>query len=267
MKTIKLGMNGACGRMGMRILGLANEDNGFVITHALEHENHPLLGKDIGEVVGFGDIGVKVSNTMDADNIDVLIDFSSPVATTQRVKECAANGIGVVIGTTGLDESQKNMITEESKKTACLLAPNMSIGVNLLFDLIAQVSKTLGKETDIEIIETHHKLKKDAPSGTALKMAETVCENAGLSMKENVIYGRQGQVGERKKNEVGVHAVRLGDTIGIHRIVFDGTDECIEITHDAHSRDAFASGALKAAKFIAQCDPGFYSMADVLKNR
>lgn len=262
---MKLGVNGACGRMGIRIMTLAYNDNNVELTQAIESSKNSLIGKDIGHLIGCDELGIKVSDKIIPGNIDVLIDFSSPAATVQRVKECSEKGIGIVIGTTGLDENQKNEIILASKKIPCLLAPNMSIGVNLLFDIVSQVARALGNEPDIEIIETHHKFKKDAPSGTALRIAEKVCESTDREMDKNVVYGRYGQVGERKENEIGIHAIRSGDTIGIHKVIFDCRDECIEITHDAHSRDAFASGAIKAAKFIAASLPGYYSMADVLK--
>lgn len=262
---IKLGVNGACGRMGLRIMALATNDSNVKLTQAIGSKNSPDLDKDIGSLIGVEPYGVKVSNKMSADNIDVLIDFSSPAATMARVKECSNNGIGIVIGTTGFSDEQKGEIVEASKKIPCLFAPNMSVGVNLLLDIVSQITKTIGSESDIEIIETHHKFKKDAPSGTALKIAEKICESSDRDMKSDVIYGRQGQTGERKKNEIGIHAVRTANTIGIHRVVFDGSEECIEITHDAHSRDTFASGSIKAAKFVASSSPGFYSMSDVLR--
>lgn len=263
---IRLGVNGACGRMGLRIISLANKDNDFTLTQAIENEKHPSLGKDIGPLVGSEELGIKITNNMISEkNIDVLIDFSSPSATIQRINECCDNGIGIVIGTTGLNEEHKKEVMEVAKKIPCLIAPNMSVGVNLLFDIVAQIANTLGNESDIEIIETHHRFKKDAPSGTALKIAERICETTGRKMEDDVIYGRHGQVGERGKNQICIHAVRSGNTIGIHKVIFDSSDECIEITHDAHSRDTFASGALKAAKFIAGSSPGLYSMRDVLK--
>lgn len=264
-EMVKLGVNGACGRMGLRIMSLATDDNNITLSQAIESDNNPNLGKDVGVLLNTDDIGVKVSNKLDPDNIDVLIDFSAPVVTVERAKECGENGIGIVIGTTGLSEEQKEELIKASKKTACLLAPNMSVGVNLLFDIVSQVTKAIGDECEIEVIETHHKFKKDAPSGTALKIVEKICDSSERTMDNDVIYGRCGQTGERKKNQIGVHAVRLRDTIGVHKVIFDGRDECIEITHDAHSRDAFASGAITAAKFIANSKPGFYSMSDVLK--
>lgn len=265
---IKLGVNGACGRMGLRIISLAIKDNDFTLTQAIENKKHPFFGNDIGPLAGCEGLGVKITDKMTAgNNIDVLIDFSSPAATIQRINECLDNGTGIVIGTTGLNEEQKKEVTLAAKKIPCLIAPNMSVGVNLLFDIVAQVADVLGNESDIEIIETHHRFKKDAPSGTALKIAERICETMGKKMEDDVVYGRYGQTGERKKNQIGIHAVRLADTIGIHKVIFDSSEECIEITHNAHSRDAFASGALKAAKFIAGRPPGLYSMRDVLTNR
>ena len=265
---VKLGVNGACGRMGLRIMALACKDNDISLTHAMEHDKHSSFGKDIGSLIGCKELGIKITDKLpEKNNLDVLIDFSSPSATIQRVKECSDNGIGIVIGTTGLSEEQKTEVASAAKKIPCLMAPNMSVGVNLLFDIVAQVANTLGNEFDVEIIETHHRLKKDAPSGTALRIAERICETTNRKMKDDVIYGRHGQVGERKKKQIGIHAVRSGDTVGIHKVIFDSSDECIEITHNAHSRDTFASGALRAAKFIAGRPPGLYNMDDVLKEK
>ena len=251
--------------MGLRIIALANDDNEIAVAQTIESANHPSIGKDIGLLIGRNESGIKVTDKIKPGSLDVLIDFSSPMAAIQRVKECSEMGIGIVIGTTGLNDKQKNEITSASKKIPCLLSPNMSIGVNLLLDIVAQLTKTIGNECDIEIIETHHKFKKDAPSGTALRIAEKICETSGRKMENDVIYGRYGQTGERKKNQICIHAVRSGDVIGVHKVIFDGKDECIEITHDAHSRDAFASGAIKAAKFIAGRPAGLYSISDVLK--
>lgn len=263
---IRLGVNGICGRMGMRISELAIKDKDFVLTQAIENENHPSLGKDVGPMIGSEELGIKITDKIIPENkIDVLIDFSSPIATIQRINECCNNNIGIVIGTTGLSDEQKKDVNSAAEKIPCLIAPNMSVGVNLLFDLVSQVAAALGDESDIEIIETHHRFKKDAPSGTALRIAERICEATGRKMEDDVVYGRYGQVGERKKNEIGVHAVRSGDTVGIHKVIFDSSGECIEITHDAHSRDTFASGSLRAAKFIAGRSPGLYSINDVLK--
>ncbi len=262
---IKLGVSGACGRMGLRIITLANKGTDFTLTHAIEHENHPDIGKDIGLLTENREIGVKITSKItDGDDIDVLIDFSSPTATMERIRECSKSNAGIVIGTTGLNNDQTLEVTAAGKTIPCLIAPNMSVGVNLIFDIVVRVAKALGNEYDIEIVETHHKLKKDAPSGTALRIAERICETTGKSMDKDVIYGRHGQVGERKEGEIGVHAVRLSDVVGIHKVIFDSSGDCIEITHDAHSRDTFASGALKAAKFIANRTPGMYNMKDVL---
>lgn len=265
---INLGVNGACGRMGLRIITLACRDSDFKLTQAIENKDNPFIGKDIGTLIGTEGLGVKVTDKIaEEKNTDVLIDFSSPAATIERVNECCKIGVGIVIGTTGLNDEQKNSITLASKTIPCLIAPNMSVGVNLLFDIVSQVADVLRDGYDIEIIETHHNFKKDAPSGTALRIAEKICETTGQKMDKDVIYGRYGQVGERKKNQIGIHAVRLGDTVGIHKVVFDSSEECIEIIHDAHSRDTFASGALKAAKFIAKRSPGLYSIKDVLKSK
>lgn len=260
---IKIGVNGACGRMGARIIALALRDKDFSVTQAIEREGHPDLGKDIGLLTGCQELGVKITDSING-KVDVLIDFSSPLSTIKRLNECAERGIAIVIGTTGFNDEQKEKLTLAAKKIPCLFSPNMSVGVNLLFDIISQVARILGKEADIEIIETHHRFKKDAPSGTALKIAEKICEATGIKMDKDVVYGRYGEVGERKQNQIAIHAVRLGNVVGIHKVIFDSQEEQLEITHNAHSRDTFASGALKAARFIAGCPPGLYTMSDVL---
>lgn len=262
---IKIGVNGACGRMGSRIIALASKDKDFSVAQAIEREGHPDLGKDIGLLTGCQELGVKVTDRINGKvKVDVLIDFSSPLSAVKRLMECAERGIGIVVGTTGLDEEQKEKIIMAAKKIPCLFSPNMSVGVNLLFDIISHVARILGKGADIEIIETHHRFKKDAPSGTALKIAEKICEATGIKIDKDVVYGRYGEVGERKPNQIAIHAVRLGNVVGIHKVIFDCQDEQLEITHNAHSRDTFASGALRAARFIAGCPPGLYSMSDVL---
>lgn len=265
---ITVGVNGACGRMGLRIINLAVKEDDLELTQVIEHSNHPALGDDFGAMIGIADLHAKVADSLiQGEKLDVLIDFSSASATMQRVKECRENGTGIVIGTTGLSSAETNEVELAARDIPCLMAPNMSVGVNLLFDVVEQVARALGNEPDVEIVETHHRFKKDAPSGTALRIAERICGVTDRDMGNDAVYGRHGQVGERKKNEIGIHAVRSGNTIGIHKVIFDCDDECIEITHSAHSRDAFASGSLKAARFVAGQKPGLYSMDDVLKGR
>lgn len=260
---LKIAVNGACGRMGARVAALVLEDPQLKLTAALERNGHPLLDKDIGAIAGCGETNVKVTSTLNADT-DVLIDFSSPESTLAIAEVCAIKKVAIVTGTTGLNPQQLEKIKYFSRQIPCLVSPNMSVGVNVLFSLAAQMAQILGSEFDIEIIETHHRFKKDAPSGTALRLAEKICEATGRNTEKDVVHGRQGMTGERPANQIGMHAIRSGDVIGDHTVVFGSLGERIEITHKAHTRDTFVRGAIRAAKFVAQKSPGMYSMADVL---
>jgi len=212
---------------------------------------------------GKGELGVQVTDRL-TPPADVLIDFSAPESTVQRVCECAEHGIALVVGTTGLTAEQQEELEAAAQRVPCMTAPNMSIGANLLFDLAAQVAKALGDEYDAEVVEIHHRFKKDSPSGTAMRIVSRIAEATGRSVDESAVYGREGQVGERTKSEIGVHAVRAGDVVGDHMVIFGTLGERIELVHRAHTRDAFAQGALRAAKFVAGRPAGMYSMRDVL---
>lgn len=261
---IEIAINGACGRMGSRIAALVFEDSELKLVAALERPGHQSLGKDVGLVAGCGDTGIIITTAFNA-HADVLIDFSSPESAIAIGEICAKKNVAVVVGATGLNPQQHEKMQHFSRLIPCLVSPNMSVGVNVLFNLVAQVAKMVGKEFDIEIIETHHRFKKDSPSGTALRLAEKVCEAMGRKMDEDVVYGRSGITGERPLNEIGIHAVRSGDVIGDHMVIFGSLGERIEITHRAHTRDTFVRGAIRAAKFIAKKPPGMYSMSDVLQ--
>lgn len=261
---IEIAINGACGRMGSRIAALAFEDSELKLVAALERPGHQSLGKDVGLVAGCGDTGIIITTAFNA-HADVLIDFSSPESAIAIGEICAKKNVAFVVGATGLNPQQHEKMQHFSRLIPCLVSPNMSVGVNVLFNLVAQVAKMVGKEFDIEIIETHHRFKKDSPSGTALRLAEKVCEATGRKMDEDVVYGRSGITGERPLNEIGIHAVRSGDVIGDHTVIFGSLGERIEITHRAHTRDTFVRGAIRAAKFIAKKPPGMYSMSDVLQ--
>jgi 4-hydroxy-tetrahydrodipicolinate reductase len=262
---IKVAVNGACGRMGSRIASLVFEDPELELVAALEKQGHRSLGKDVGSVAGCGETGVKISTALNAD-ADVLIDFSSPESAVAIAEVCAKKNIALIVGTTGLNSQQYEAIRHFARGIPCLVSPNMSIGVNVMFDIVAQVSKMMGREFDVEIIETHHRFKKDAPSGTALRLAEKICEATDRKMDKDVVYGRSGITGERPPNQIGIHAVRSGDVIGEHTVVFGSLGERLEITHKAHTRDTFVRGTIRAAKFIAKKPPGMYSMSDVLQS-
>ncbi|HHT9119743.1 MAG TPA: 4-hydroxy-tetrahydrodipicolinate reductase [Candidatus Hypogeohydataceae bacterium YC41] len=260
---IRVAVNGVCGRMGSRVASLVSKDKDLKLVAALEKQGHPLLGKDVGSLVGEGELGVKVSDNLNV-KADVLIDFSEPDSSVAKASLCASQGIALVVGTTGHTEEQLSRLKESSKYIPCLISPNMSLGVNLLFQIAAQVAKVLGEGYDIEIVEVHHRFKKDAPSGTALKLAQEICKATGRELNEVAVYGRQGMTGERPRNQIGLHALRVGDTVGGHKVIFGTLGETIELVHSAHSRDTFASGAIRAAKFLVGKPPGLYEMRQVI---
>jgi 4-hydroxy-tetrahydrodipicolinate reductase len=259
-------VTGAVGRMGSRIISLSKEYPGVQLAGALERKGSDGIGKDIGTLLGMGELRVMLSDSL--DNIieagDVVIDFTAPAATLQNVKIAAGKGKAVVIGTTGLSGSEVEAIRQMSHEIPVVLAPNMSVGVNLLLKVLGDVARVLGDDYDIEIIEAHHRLKKDAPSGTALKMAQVIAEAVQRNLDEVAVYARKGIIGQRSKNEIGIQTVRAGDIVGEHTVLFGGMGERIEITHKVSSRDTFARGALKAALWVTGRKPGLYDMQDVL---
>ncbi len=257
---------GAAGRMGKRIIEAINNTEGIQLVGAFERGDHPDVGKDAGIVAGVGRLGVEIKDSVSdlLDKGDVLIDFTVPEATYKHVKLVAEKGLSIVIGTTGFSDELLNEIREHAKKVRCVLSPNMSIGVNVMFKVVEELSKILGEEYDIEIVELHHRFKKDAPSGTALKIAQIIAKARGLNLEQTGVYGRRGIVGERSRSELGIHAVRAGDITGEHIVIFGGMGERIEFVHKAHSRDCFARGAVRAAMWVVDQPPGLYDMQDVL---
>lgn len=261
MKT-HIAINGACGRMGQRLVALAKEDSHLAVVAAVDSAKNPLCGKDAGEVAGIGTIGVPITGEL-ALNVrpDCLIDFSAPVGTMAILPVCVARKIPLVVATTGHTEAQKAEIEAAAHETAILFAPNMSLVVNLLFKLVRLTTEALnGKGFDAEIIERHHRYKVDSPSGTAMHFANIIREVQGGKF----VHGREGIVGERTADEIGIHAVRGGDNVGEHTIVFTTLGETLELVHKGHSRDSYTRGALLAAKFLATKTAGRYTMADVL---
>ncbi|MFZ5996201.1 MAG: 4-hydroxy-tetrahydrodipicolinate reductase [Nitrospirota bacterium] len=263
---VKIIVTGATGRMGSRITALSKEYQGLKLTGALERKGHADVGKDIGPLVGIGETSVKLTDELATviDAADVIIDFTSTGATMNHVKLAAERKKAVVIGTTGLSKDDIETISGFAKAVPIVLAPNMSVGVNLLLKVLQDVARVLGDDYDIEIVEAHHRLKKDAPSGTALKMAQVIADAVNRNLDEVAVYARKGMIGERTKKEIGIQTVRAGDIVGEHTVLFGGLGERIEITHKASSRDTFARGALKAALWIANKTPGLYDMQDVL---
>ncbi len=259
-------VTGATGRMGGRIIALLKEYSDLQLAGALEKKGSKDIGRDIGLLLGAGEIKVQLSDVLEniiADG-DIVIDFTVPVATMQHAKIAAENGKAMVIGTTGFSKDEIEVLRELSAGIPVVLAPNMSVGVNLLFKVLKDVAIVLGDDYDIEIIEAHHRMKKDAPSGTALKMAEVIADAVKRNLDEVGVYARKGIIGERTKKEIGIQTIRAGDIVGEHTVLFGGLGERIEITHKASSRDTFARGALKAARWVADRRPGLYDMQDVL---
>jgi 4-hydroxy-tetrahydrodipicolinate reductase len=261
---LRIGINGAAGRMGRRLVALINEADDMELAAALEREGHPDLGSDAGEVAGVGPLNVTLTSALDAKP-DVLIDFTVADSTLfERARACAEAGVAMVVGTTGMTDEQVEELREATAGIACVFAPNMSVGVNVLAKLVRAAAQALGDDFDIEIIEAHHRFKKDAPSGTALKLAKAAAEGVERDLNEVGVYGRQGMVGERTQKEIGIHAVRAGDIVGEHTVLFGALGERIELKHSAQSRDTFVRGALRAARFVVGKAPGLYSMEDVL---
>ena len=258
----KIAITGAAGRMGRRIAALAIESEQFDIVAALEATGHPEMGKDIGELAGVGAFGVTLTDEL-ADTPDVMIDFSLPEGTMHFVPICRKAHTAMVIGTTGLTASQLAEIADAASEIAIVHAANMSVGINVLLKIVAEVAQALGEDYDIEVCETHHRFKRDAPSGTAIALARSICAATGKDYGSAAVLGRGGQ-GLRNPGEIGMHALRVGDTVGEHAVHFGNLGETITIGHSAHTRDTFVRGALRAAQWLAGKDPGLYDMQDVL---
>lgn len=263
---IKIGVAGAAGKMGSRITALSKEYEGLHLMGAFERKNHNDIGKDIGILTGIGETGIKLSTGIEEiiDRVDLIIDFTSIESTRENLKIASAKKKAMVIGTTGFSKEDLKEIETLTKTIPCVLASNMSLGVNLLLRVLHDIAKVLGDDYDIEIVEAHHRLKKDAPSGTALKMAQVIAEAVNRRLDEVAVYARKGIIGQRTKKEIGIQTVRAGDIVGEHTVLFGGLGERIEITHKASSRDTFARGALKAASWLIGKPSGLYDMQDVL---
>jgi len=260
----KLIVIGAAGRMGRRIVSLAAQTGDFDIIAAIERQDHPDIGKDAGLVAAIEPINVKLTHICPA-GADVVIDFSSPAIADETVDYCLENGAAMVLGTTGLSAEQRAKIEAASRKIPLIYGTNMSVGMNVLFNLVGKVALMLGEDYDIEIIEQHHRFKKDAPSGSALTLAENICTATGKDFPGCLVHGRGGKDALRQKGNIGIHAIRAGDITGIHSVVFGTLGEKLTLNHTAHSRDTFVRGALRAAKWLIGKKPALYSMADCLE--
>jgi 4-hydroxy-tetrahydrodipicolinate reductase len=263
---IKVVITGASGRMGGRLVSLTQVSDVLELAGGTEAPGHPSFGKDLGEIAGCPSTGIQLTENFSSllSNADVTIDFTSPVATLSHLEQSTKQGRAMVIGTTGFSTEQLQAIRRHAERIPCVMAPNMSVGINVLLQVIGKVAQALGDEYDLEIVEAHHRLKKDAPSGTALILAEALASAKNWDLQETGMYARHGLIGERKAREIGIQTVRAGDIAGDHTILFGGLGERIEITHRAHNRDPFVRGALRAAEWVVSQPPGLYSMAQVL---
>jgi len=266
MSELRLAVVGAAGRMGRMLAQTIPDTLGVTLAAALEGPNSPELGRDCGEMVGAGPNGVKIGADLAAaaQGVDVIVDFSSPAATVALAKLAARAKVAHVIGTTGLSSDDLEAIAEAAKETVVVRSGNMSLGVNLLAGLVERAARALGPAWDAEIVEMHHRLKVDAPSGTALLLGEAVAHGRGIDLSQNSARGRDGLTGPRKSGEIGFAALRGGTVIGDHSVIFAGAGERIELSHRAEDRGIFARGALAAALWTRGRPAGLYSMADVL---
>ena len=264
--VVRVGIAGAAGRMGRTLVQAVHEDRALKLTGALEAPGNILLGNDAGEIAGIGPSGVRLVDDPQqvARACDVLIDFTLPQPCLVNLDACVAAGTRAVVGTTGFSASQRARIDGVAEHVALLLAPNMSVGVNLCFKLLEIAARALGDDVDIEIIEAHHRHKVDAPSGTAVRMGEVIADALGRDLASCAVYGREGHTGARRRETIGFETIRGGDIVGEHTVMFIGTGERVEITHRASSRMNFAQGALRATRWIIGRERGLYDMQDIL---
>lgn len=265
MESLRVGITGCAGRMGQEIARCVIENPGMKLTAAIERPGHPAAGRDMFQLLGMSG-GPKIAEHLSGvlDAADVFIDFSTPEASMENFGLCAGRGKGLVIGTTGFSPEQRAEMESRRAGIRCVISPNMSVGVNVMFKILAEAARAVGKKYDIEIVEMHHRLKKDAPSGTAMRLAEICARETGRDIGKVGRYGREGIVGERTDDEIAVMTLRGGDVVGEHTVIFAGPGERLEITHKATSRRNFAAGAVAAAAWLAGKKNGIYDMRDVL---
>ncbi len=263
-EVIPVAVAGAGGRMGRALVQAVHGTTGLELTAASERAGSSLLGADAGELAGVGKLGVPLVSDLAETAFAVLIDFTCPEATLEHLELCRRTGRALVIGTTGLSESQRAQLRESAQEIGIVFAPNMSVGVNLCFQLLRIAARVLGESVDVEIIEAHHRHKVDAPSGTALRMGEIIAETLGRDLHRVALFGREGKTGPRDRQIIGFETIRAGDIVGEHSVWFAAEGERVEITHKASSRMTFARGAARAAAWIVQQGPGLFDMQDVL---
>lgn len=262
----RIAVAGAAGRMGSRIIALSREYEGLRLAAAFERKGHGDTGKDVGLLSGVGSTGIQLADSLESviDAVDLVISFTTVEASLDHIRLASAQGKAMVIGTTGFSKSHIDEIAGLSKKIPCVMASNMSMGVNLLLKVLRDIARVLGEGYDVEIIEAHHRMKKDAPSGTALKMAQVVADALNRNLDDVAVYARKGIIGERTPREIGIQTIRAGDIVGEHTVIFGGLGERIEVTHKVSSRDTFARGALRASLWLSGKPAGLYDMQDVL---
>ncbi|MDY6863631.1 MAG: 4-hydroxy-tetrahydrodipicolinate reductase [Thermodesulfobacteriota bacterium] len=257
---------GAGGRMGKTITRMVIEDNELNLVGITEIANSPLIEKSVKEIIGIGNENIKITHDLASiiERCDAIIDFTRPASSLSTLKLAGEYKKAVVIGTTGFTQEEENEAKELAIKTKTVMAPNMSVGINLIFKVIKDVTRIIGNDYDIEIIEAHHRGKKDSPSGTALNIARIIADELKRELSKVAVHRRKGIIGERSKDEIGIQVIRAGDIVGEHTIIFGGTGERLEITHRATNRENFARGAIKAVHFIVNQKDGLYNMEDVL---
>ncbi len=263
---MKIAVAGAAGRTGRHIVGAVIADPRTELSGAIERADYPLLGQDAGVVAGVGTIGVSMTADLlqALEHAEVLVDFSIPQAIVVSSETAAAAGVAMVVGTTGMDSAALDALSYLARSVPVVASPNMSVGVNVVLQLLEKAAHMLGSTYDFEVFEMHHRSKVDAPSGTALRMAEVVARLRGVDVGLSARHGRSGALGPRSDEEIGIHAARGGDVIGDHVAIFAGPGERVEVVHRAHGRDTFALGAVRAALWTAHRPPGLYDMNDVL---
>ncbi len=263
---VRVIINGACGRMGRLIIQSVAQQEDMELVGAIEYSEHPQIGNDAGVVAGMSETGIAITSELDdvIDSADVVIEFSSPEATVQHLRQVVAADKAMVIATTGYTPDELATINALASQIRCVMAPNMSLGVNVMIQALELIAKALGDDYNIEVIEAHHNHKADAPSGTALRLAETVATALGRDLTEVGVYGRHGIVGARTQQEIGIHAVRGGDIAGDHTVLFATEGEQLSVVHRAHSPEAFAKGAIRAARWIVNAPKGLHDISEVL---
>jgi 4-hydroxy-tetrahydrodipicolinate reductase len=266
LDMIKVGVTGVAGRMGSYIGLLVAEAADMELAGTMEAPGHRSVGADAGTLIGAGSLGVAVSDDLEKafQGAEVIVDFTMPEVTMNVAAYAARAKKAMVIGTTGLSDGNMARLSALAGEIPLVVSPNMSIGVNVMFKVVAELTRLLGEDYDVEIVETHHRLKKDAPSGTALGLARAIAGAKGVDLNEHACYERHGMIGARPKGQIGIQTLRAGDIIGDHTVLFAGNSERIELSHRAHTRQNFAQGAVRAVRWVKGREPGIYSMMDVL---